>query len=224
MKKLIYFLLVLVISNIKIISQTTTEIPLKNGMVYYTFFNKIDNNKKCLKNYSDQLRGKCMMKSLELSTEKSKPFYGKNYSFSVSPPFMLRPINPNSVSTCIDTATLGALQIIFPTNNPTIMLYNFNKQKLISQSIRATMEIVFLTKSEYILKIKGFTLVQTTMSGTKSLIKEYELGELYQKYLSNPKKTKAETNLYNDINIFVNETDRIIRESFNEIYKTDELD
>lgn len=218
MKKTIFSLLLLA-SSLTIKAQETKEIPLKNGMVYYTFSNKLNNTKKCLKNYVQELPAKILAKCSEVSTQKTRPFYGKNYSLMISAPMLL-----SQIKVCEDTAKMGMFMLSVPTKIKPTRLYNLNKQKIISQTIEAKIEIVFINKTEYILKLKGFTYKTISMSGYKSETSEHPLGEMYQAYLSDNDKSKAETNLYNDVNMMVNEVDRIIKECFTEVYKTDELD
>lgn len=221
MKKIIATTTLLFLMTLSFKSQVTTEIQMKNGMVYYTFNNKLENTKKCLstyfepKNYGEILK-KTLAKSQETSTNKSKPFFDKNYTLQV--------IVGHVKGKCNDTTIGGTIKIGLPVKVKPTRLYNLKKQKIISHNVEAKIEIVFLSKSEYIVKLKGFTYNTTTMNAYKSETGEHPLGEMYQDYLSDEDKSKDQTNLYKDINLMVNEADRIIRESIMEMYKVDELD
>jgi hypothetical protein len=207
-------------------SQTTNEIPLKNGMVYYTFSNTLTNTKKCLAKYTYEASQKWGSKASEATTKKDRPFFGKQYGLAISQIWCQSATNPAYKGGCQDTAKIPMptfflqLPVKIKPNN----LYNFVKEKIVSQTIEAKMELVFISKNEYVLKMKGFTYKCMTSKAGKIETKEIPLGEMYQDYLNENKKSKQESNLYDDINSLVNETDKIIRESLSETYKVDELD
>jgi hypothetical protein len=203
------------------ISQEVPEIPLKNGLVYYTFTNKLDNTKKCLSTYCSATKftdffQKMIAKTQELTTHKSKPLFGKNYTMTASV--------GQSKGQCIDTTTSGLLILTVPTKIKPTRLYNLGKKKLISQTIEAKIEIVFLSKTEYTLKIKGFTYKTMAMNAAKVETEEHPLGEMYNDFLADDSKSKDQINLFKDVDLMVNEIDRIVKEVFTELYQVDELD
>ncbi len=199
-------------------AQETPKIPLKNGLVYYTFTNKLDNTKKCLSNYVNVVDFTLKMndKTKEMTDSKSKPLYDKNYFVFANA--------GRSKGLCIDTTYNGALAFSVPTKIKPTRLYNLGKKKLFSQSIEAKIEIVFLNKSEYTLKLKGFTYKTTAGSIAKMENEEHPLGEMYKDFQADDKKSKDQINLYNDIDFIVNEINRIVKEIFVELYQVDELD
>lgn len=199
-------------------AQEAPQIPLKNGLVYYTFTNKLDNTKKCLSNYINvgDFTRKMNDKTKEMTDSKSKPLFDKNYFVTANA--------GRSKGLCIDTTYYGVLVFSVPTKIKPTRLYNLSKKKLFSQIIEAKIEIVFLNKSEYTLKLKGFTYKTRAGSIAKMENEEHPLGEMYKDFLADDKKSKDQINLYNDIDFIVNEINRIVKEIFVELYQVDELD
>jgi hypothetical protein len=192
------------------------QVPLKNGMIYYMFLNKLNNTKKCLEKYCDVVSMKMMDKTAEFQSKLNNSFTSDKYALESPFPEL------NGFGGCNDT--LGtALILSLPTNFVVTYLYDI-KKKPMDQSVTANLEIIFVDTSEYILKLKGFTYLASVKNGFNMEMVEYPLDKIYHDYLENPTKSKDLKNLFSDVNMIIQELNRLIQESFVEAYTVDELD
>jgi hypothetical protein len=197
-------------------SQELPEIPMKNGMAYYSFEHKLDNKSKCLSAYmsppSSAYFRKISNYTLEFNTEISK---AKNGAIAI--------MVGGKPSKCHDTVgNISALQVT---------LVNFKKwQPLVSKLILATLNtgniknvtasvyLVFTSKNEYKLIVKD--LIISTNNGLNKFVK---IGELYSEIKNSGNVTKQDVKFFEDLNFFIKSTDEIIFKALTDAYKADEL-
>jgi hypothetical protein len=218
-KTTLFTFLLIVFSNF-LIAQELPEIPMKNGMVYYTFEHKLD-NKECLSKHftTSSMFSKAAAYCSQLALQKSGMY--KKTKFYI---FIPRSYSATGTK-CIDTlkstpgfsvTTIGGLMW-----RP--MIIEFARKKAIQSDIKAQIDIIFLSKTEYKLVIKDFTYNISWVQGTKNGIDINKIEELYLKTKDSGKINKSDIKFFEDLNFFVKSVDEIILKSLTETYKADEL-
>lgn len=203
-----------------------TELPMKNDMIYYSTEDiKMTNTKKCLSTYIRSLymlRDKC----LSLSSEIRKN--SKNKAKYTTPEVPLVSISGMSSIfqnvPCKDTLN-GEFQIALPGNISPFYFGNvFKKKHVAVVQITAVVQVVFLSKDTYKMKMKGFIYKAGIIENGELVWEDHPLEELYLAYKNADKVSKDETYMYEDFNAAVLGCQRILNEYLKEAYKTDELD
>ena len=201
MKNLTLLFVILVCSKV-LFSQELPEVPLKNGMTYYTFEHKLDNQKKCISQYFSF--GTTEYMSMNSTLHK--------YSNSKESESTIRLIliSPNNTKpNCVDTLTYS---------NQSVMLVIKNSLK--PYSIQGTIRIVFTSKSEYNLYIMN---LKYNNIGAQNKNELYGIGEIYLKIKERGKATKNEKRFFEELNNCIKRIDEIIFNSLTDTYQADEL-
>ena len=206
--KLFYLILFLSLSLFSKSQNSSDTLPLKNGLVYYTFEHKLNNENKCLSSHFDNmlsgaLLGKLLPKLTELNLNKAKVFSKYNSYLSFTPGSLYAPVN------CQDTTIAGMLSFSVESKKETI-------------TITAKVQVIFINKTTYILKISSFIHNSGSIKGLKYNYKEQPLGEVYQEYIKTGMKSKNEKKLFSTVNFYAHEIDRIVEEIIIELYQADE--
>ena len=225
--KILYILPILLFCKISL-AQDIPVIPMKNDLVFYEFTHTLKNTRQCLSKYwfNTQLKVSTKVRAKQ-STIKNFP----GYSFSFSMPNGLKRGGPHTLVNCQDTVVSDIGRPLFKktipvnqnllSNNP---LFHILKAKLVSQEITALVEIVFVSKNEYILKFKDFQYnVMSSKSYQSPITEQVPLGEVYNNFLSIEKKSKDQIELFNALNLYLNSIDEIFLEALTELYQADEL-
>jgi hypothetical protein len=117
-------------------------------------------------------------------------------------------------SNCSDT-TSATLMLKLPTRiNQSVIWGSFN-----AGSINATVSIIHVDKNNYNLIFKAFVC---TLFGDGGTLETIDLEEFYSKFYES-KKSKYDRLVLNRIDNAVRGIDKIILESFEKAYETDEL-
>ena len=210
--------------GIAILAQKT-ELPMKNDMIYYSTEDiKMTNTKKCLSTY---IRSLSMLtdKCLSLSSEIRKNSKNKaKYNLEVPQVGILAGPNFMQPVPCKDTLT-GEFIITLPGNISPFYFGNvFKKKHVTVVQITAVVQVIFMTKDTYKMKIKGFIYKAGVIENYEVVWEEHPLEELYLAYKNSDKISKDETYMYEDLNSAVLGCQRILNEYLKAAYKTDELD
>ncbi len=218
-KKLL--LLALAFINLTILkAQELPELPMKNGMAYYTFEHKLD-NKECLAKYfsiESSMNTKIVTYCSQLTLQKSGTY--KKSLFNLFIPRKLA-----NGTKCLDTlksnpgfslSTIGGLMW-----RP--MIIEFVRKKAVQSDIKAQIDIIFISKNQYKLVFKDLTYHIYWAQGTKNGIDIHNIGELYQKTKDSGKIDKSDIKFFEDLDFFIKSADEIILKSLTETYKAAEL-
>ena len=172
MKNYFTLILILIIST-SISAQELPNIPIKNGMVFYSFEHKLDNTAKCLSSYIDgppqrlglhtSIQNKLFLVGQKISSEDKNIF-----SYSLTLTRTMLDLNCQDTFNCQS----NALNIIFKPNfkAPQGIVHLITKSG--AKNLTASITIVFISKNEYVLKIKDIVY---TNSWTKSLKRGVDL-------------------------------------------------
>ncbi|MBK7130831.1 MAG: hypothetical protein IPM74_16490 [Crocinitomicaceae bacterium] len=207
----------------------TDSLPLKNGMIYFSFSHDMGNSQNCLNHYFSNggmnqydFSKKLMEKISEFTQSQSNLLLNKNYTFfgSISPACE----GGSAICTCMDTTMNAEVMLGVPTKIRVTPLFGLAKKKILSQSIVGKVQLVMHSKSSYTINIRGFTYKCTTYKAGKTINEEHPLEDLYLDNLKSTSSSLAQKNIYSDLNKFMNQFDIIIEETFVEMIKVDELD
>lgn len=204
MKKSILFASIL-LSCINAFAQDVPELPIKNDYVYYVFDHKLDNTKKCISFYNNDLTFITNMtqKTVSLSTEVTGNYNDIHFS-NFSGGFLK----------CTDTISTIAY-IVLPEKIPQTIFGDYK-----SGFVSVKINVVFLDKNNYKMTFKAFTC---SLMGKDMNLTAVDLEEFYLKFKENSKKTKYEIEVFTRIDNAVKGIDKLILESFKKAYQTDEL-
>jgi len=214
-------LIICLLSYTNAFVQELPEIPLKNGMAYYAFEHDLDSTKNCISKYfsvQSSMSNKIVTYCSQLTLQRSGAYKKTLFNLAL----------PRSFATetkCLDTlksnpgfsvTTVGGLMW-----KPVII--EFFKKKAVQSDIKAQIEIIFLSKTKYILVFKDLTYNFSWVQGTKNGIDIHNIGELYQKTKDSGKIDKSDIKFFEDLNFFIKSADEIILKALTETYKADEL-
>jgi hypothetical protein len=219
---MLLFAAVVIVSTSFIKAQELPELPMKNGMAYYTFEHKLDNN-ECLAKYfsfleSTSMNTKVVTYCSQLTLQKSGTY--KKSLFNLFIPRKLA-----NGTKCLDTlksnpgfslSTIGGLMW-----RP--MIIEFVRKKAVQSDIKAQIDIIFISKTQYKLVFKDLTYHIYWAQGAKTGIDIHNIGELYQKTKDSGKIDKSDIKFFEDLNFFIKSADEIILKSLTETYKAAEL-
>ena len=210
--------LLIIFSNFSI-AQELPEIPMKNGMAYYSYVHKLDNSKKCLKKYFGTTTFSLKLGNSinQINSESSGLFKSKQIYMSG--------FIPSFNDKCIDTI-----------NNPTgfslsktgdllwrPILIEIIRKKITASSISSQIDVIFLSKNEYKIVFKDLTYKIMWTQGFKTGFDLHNIGELYQKLKTSEKVSKSDVKFFEDLNFYIKAVDEIILKALTETYKADEL-
>jgi hypothetical protein len=241
MKKNLLTLLLSTFTSL-IFSQVLVDIPLKNGMAYYTFYHKLTNKNKCLSTYfinSVQIQEKVETQTKKIQTEsKQIGNLQKIDLFGNLQKIQLYKINVTNNKlkkiNCTDT-------ISFKGNNKNSNFYisieedkklkfkpsliNYGRKKIYSHTLTASISIIFKSKNEYTLVIKDIEYsVHWALNGKEEKgIDIYKLGEFYELAQKTENLKKDDILLFNDIDKLIKTADDIILKAITDTYNVDEL-
>jgi hypothetical protein len=220
MKKTLFSLLLTSFTSL-IFSQGLVNIPLKNGMAYFTFEHNLDNSKNCISKYfsfQSSLNTKVVNYCSQLTLQRSGAF--KNSLFNLAIPRYFA-----AETKCQDT--LKGISTFSVTTVGGLMwrpvIIEFLRKKAIQSDIKAQIEVIFLSKTKYKLIIKDLTYTINWVQGTKNGIDIHNIGELYQQTKDSVKIDKSDIKFFEDLNFFIKSADEIILKAITETYKADEL-
>lgn len=205
------------------------DLPMKNGLMYYKFENKLENKKKCLKDYlaetyklaffDRQLKSNVLASNTK-NLSLFKEFLGKNVerNMAVSIPGGSR----------TDTLDGGLFLLGLPPRAAKIYEYigayqiaTVFKDKPSMQMINGNLSIIFINKNQYILRIKGLVLTTYFTSGK---VENLPLGKIYEAFQKDEKKSKEMINMFNYLDASIKDFDTILKDTIIEIYTEDEID
>lgn len=199
-------------------AQELPEIPMKNGMVYFSFEHKLDNTKKCISQYINtpeflQKKGSYLYQFVFKKVKKpERTTFGLN-----------TPINFNTK--CNDTiknaSGFSLSEIGGDLWRPIII--ELLRKKIRLTEITAQIEVVFLSKTEYKLVFKDLTYKISWSQGIKNGIDIHKIGELYEKTKALGKITKSDIKFFEKLNFFMQAADEIILKALTDAYQADEL-
>lgn len=230
MKNYFTLILILIIST-SISAQEIPEIKMKNDQVYYEFKHLLKNEKTCLSSFYVEANIKTLSKNASVKTA-NKSFSNYVYIFQTGGSLkgLMRGTKLTFKADCIDTVAMGgptfSINILteYKFLTPASALINLVKVKTFSHSITAMVEVIFISKNEYILKFKDFQYnIRTGRDFQSSVETQIPLGEVYKEFLNTEKKSKQAIEIFNAVNYFVNSSDEIYLKSLTECYKADEL-
>lgn len=191
-----------------VFSQELPDVPIKNGMTYYSFEHKFDNQKKCISNYF----GMISTESLAMNTTigKKSLLVSNEIGSSIRLIFM----DPNNVKpNCLDTIT---------SSNQSITIVLNNSKTLKSLPIQGTIRIIFTSKNEYVLQI--LNLKYNSLYQPKADKNEvFGIAEIYERIQQRGKASNKEIKFFNEINMIAEKIDEIILKSVTEVYRADDL-
>ena len=162
MKKTFFLLFFnIILSNL--FAQQVEELPMKNGKVYFTFTNKLDNTKYCLSKYYNSDFSILFQKKLtnlaaNLNSEKSTAEI-EGFTITFSQGFK------NNLN-CKDTILSKYNTILFPINK---------KEKISERKLTFNVEVIFHDKNNYTLNFKGFILWESYLKGASLVTNEIKL-------------------------------------------------
>lgn len=223
--------IILLVSSSAIFAQEIPEIKMKNELVYYEFKHTLKNEKTCISKYYLDADLKTLYKNQSVKTAKKK-FIDYVYIFWAGGQLKTPRRNPTDPfsAQCVDTvanmAPLFSIALLpdMPLLSPTSALIYLIKVKTYAQSITAKVEVIFLSKTEYILKFKDFQYtIRTGRDFRSSVETQIPLGEVYKEFLNTEKKSKKAIEIFNAVNYFVNSSDEIYLKSLTECFQADEL-
>ena len=190
-------------------AQEVTELPMKNGYVYYEFNHDLQNSKRCLSYYTidETFITNVTQKTSALSSQLEINGDG----------ILEVHFNEDVVLNCSDTLTV-AFNMDFPEKLP-ITVFGHYKVGFLTAKIN----IVFINKNTYKLNFKAFTCTFLDLSGEDLDETSVDLETFYNTFNSNTKKTKYEIAVFNLVDSAVKGVDKLIHESFKKAYQTDEL-
>jgi len=202
-------------------AQELPEIPMKNGMAYYSFEHKLDNTKKCIVDYSGEET--FMKKIVDYSIEFTLKRTGKlinNNRLNILPPGRTAIKNK-----CIDTLTSPIGFILTKSGElqwrPGIV--ELLRKRITETEITSQVSMIFISKDKYKLVFKDLNYKITYMQGNKLTTEIHSIHELYNELKTSDKITKSDINFFEDLNFFIKSADEIILKALTETYKADEL-
>ena len=220
MKNTFFSIILFSISSL-LTAQELPELPMKNGMAYYTFEHKLD-NKECLAKYFNNpnpLKTKVNNYCSQLNYQK-KEIYKKTPTFEVDIPWI-----HSSRTKCLDT--LKKQQGFSLSSKGYIQWFTgiieLARKKILRSDIDAQIDIIFISETEYKLVFKDLTYHIYWAQGTKNGIDIHNIGELYQKTKDSGKINKKDVKFFEDLNFYIKSADEIILKSLTETYKAAEL-
>lgn len=183
-------------------AQELPEVPLKNGMTFYEFNHKLDNQKKCIGNYFSF----GTTEFVSMTTAISKYSNSKDSESTIR----LVLIAPSKTKpNCVDTLICSNQSLTLVLKNP-----------LKPYAIQGTIRLIFTSKNEYNLNILNLNFYNVGAQSSKEL---YGIGEIYQKINERGKATKKEIKFFEEVNACVKRIDEIVLKALTETYKADEL-
>lgn len=202
--KILFILPLLLFCKISL-AQDIPEIPMKSDYVYYAFDHKIDNTKKCISFYNNDLTFLTNMaqKTFSLSTEVTgnpNDIHFSNFS--------------GGILKCTDTISTIAY-IVLPEKLPQTIFGDYK-----SGFVSVKVDIILIDKNNYKITFKAFTC---SLMGKDMNLTAVDLEEFYSKFKENSKKTKYDIEVFTRIDNAVKGIDKLILESFKKAYQTDEL-
>ncbi len=183
-------------------AQVLPEVPLKNGMTFYEFNHKLDNQKKCIGNYFSF----ATTEFVSMTTAISKYSNSKDSESTIR----LVLIAPSKTKpNCVDTLICSNQSLTLVLKNP-----------LKPYAIQGTIRLIFTSKNEYNLNILNLNFYNVLAHSNEEL---YGIGEIYLKIKERGKATKKEKIFFEELNNCAIKIDEIILKSVTEAYQVDEL-
>lgn len=225
MKNTFFSIILFSISSL-LTAQELPELPMKNGMAYYTFDHKLSNTKGCLvkyvanqKYFTESFACSKKLQDLVLQLNLKQGGIYKNTKLTIlGMPFTVR-------KECLDTLkTSQGFQLMKTGDNmwaPAII--EFFRKHIMQNTVYADIEIIFLSKNEYRLIFKGLTFNYYWHQAGKTGVEILDIGELYQKTKDSGKINKKDIKFFEDLNFYIKSTDEIILKALTETYKSAEL-
>jgi hypothetical protein len=226
MKQFIFILFVFYFVN-SIFSQVSLPIlPMKNGLIYYTFTDSISINKKCIKDY---LKSKTIDRIDNLFLKESDIRYPKNKKNQSLKDFCELNFNTSSSGInnekCLEKKT-GNFILVFNNSinyidlTPIGLILKTGKKRVVNFSLTSDFEINFTSKNSYTYTLKKIILYLTYWGGE---VKEVELSELYQKLSSENNIKEEDTFIFNELQFWVKKSNEIIKQALSFEIKYDDL-
>lgn len=212
---LLYFILIFQICKLN--AQQLPEIPMKNGMVYYSFKHKLNNSKKCISKYYNtdflvSLNRKIETFSSKINDEKPTLEQGV-YTITFSQGFKNGSPHSQNNLNCKDTTVSKYNFIVFPISK---------KEKIADRKLTFNVETVFQDKNNYTLIFKGFILQESFLKGRSLVTNEIRLEDRYNELASKAELTKAEISFFEQLNYILVELDKLYGEVLEQQYLIDE--
>ena len=231
MKILFLFILIFNIS----FSQDTI-FPFKGKYIFYSYEEKAENVKHCLKYYLSSLDSlnqnngsstELMLSLKNKSRNLNSISKGKQVIFDVNP------ILTNWTGCVGEVKNANGLLITLPTGtqwleeNLLFSLLTVGKFKISSQSITATVKVSFTSRNTYNLSFSNFKITYGGIKGSEYITQELNLEDVY----SNIKNNKGQNDKMYDkgiesmieIDKIVKECAKIFSQEFKRIYEIDDL-
>ncbi len=224
MKNYLTSIILLVFSS-TIFAQNLPEIPMKNGMAYYSFEHKLNNTTKCLSSYIDgpvQRLGVLapIQNKLLLVGEKIGKEDKYIYTYSLSLRRKMLDLNCQDTFNCQSNDLNILLEPTFITPQGIVDLIT-GKSNV--KNLTASITIFFISKNEYVLKIKDLVYSISWTKGSKSGVDIFNLGEYYEKVKSSGELKKDDIKFFSFIDEIMKTTDKILLNAITDTYMSDEL-
>ena len=218
MKNYFTLILILIIST-SISAQELPNIPIKNGMAYYSFEHKLNNTTKCLSSYIDgPLDGGMILPFQEKLIKKCVNFSFSNLKVACQLIFARKLVSYKCKDTMKYSSTNFTLMEVGNRWSP-----SFFSKKAVSSKVTANVSFVFLSKNEYKLIIKDIVYTCGVKDGFKISMNDYEFGEAYENTKKAKKVKKADKRFYNDIDLMMKAIDKLVLDALTDTYRADEL-
>jgi hypothetical protein len=206
-------------------AQELPEIPMKNGMAYYSFEHKLDNIENCLSKYFSNKYPQDLLAMHQKVSNYAYQFTTKNSGLYKSVTLNISTFNVSNTTNCIDTIKLTNGFILSKSGEilwrPAII--ELLRKKTMGSEINAQIEIIFLSKNEYKLVFKGLQYKINWMQGMNPGVDIYNIGELYEQTKTIGKITNSDIKFFENLNYYMKSADEIILKALTELYKEDEL-
>ena len=211
--------ILLLVSSSSIFAQNLPNIPMKNGMAYYSFEHKLNNTSKCLSSYVDgPLAGNMIMPFQEKVLKKCLNFSFSNLKVACQLIFSRKLISYKCQDTMKYSSTNLTLNEIENRWTP-----SFFTKKVVSSVVTANVSFVFLSKNEYKLIIKDIVYTCGVMNNFKMSFDDFEFGEAYENAKKSKKIRKADVRFFSDIDLMMKAIDKLVLDALTDTYKADEL-
>jgi hypothetical protein len=218
--------IILIVSSSTIFSQNLPEIPMKNGMAYYSFDHKLDNTTGCLNKYIGNI--KYINEGMQFNSKISKFLAQLNINSGgvyKNNTLYVKPFIHVLQNECLDT--LKSYEGFNLMKNGDIMwaplIIEVLRKHTSNSKITAEMNIVFISKNEYKLIFKDLNYSYNWTQGAKSGLEIHNIGELYQQTKDSGKINKSDIKFFEALNFYIKSVDEIFLKALTETYKAGDL-
>lgn len=212
--------------------------PMKGNYIYYDFEEETSNTKHCIKHYSSSLdsTGQINSSAGELALAVQQKCKNLN-ELKVTlvglknTQVMIR-FTPSMTKGCTgEISTPTGLMLILPTgtqlleDNLLFSLVTIGKFKVSSQSISATIKVVFKSNNKYSLTFSNFQITYSGTQGSKYVTEVVNLEDVYKSLRSDPNNRMYDKGMKSmkEIDDLVRGCARIYSQELKRVYEIDEL-